>query len=219
MNPFAWIISLFRGPDLGHEYVREIDGWAREFSVGKDWPGETLLEYAYRKYDEHESLRRSLEEKLQQLATTSATLAAFVLSAVGAFDLPVTFWVKLAISFLITSMLVALAARLAHPRPTPPSIHQVLDAAPRSQNPEAWIAANLAKPIAQLRVIQEWAAQQVLVATVLLSLGVTALIPAVFQLSSSPDLPAAPGTSARISNSPAPPRASSGSSKGGSFCG
>jgi len=162
---------------------REEEAWLDQYVTPENACGAFALEHARLKIAESNAAVASLDAKVAGVQTLAGTLSTMLTAAVAAFHLPVSLAGASLLCFL-GAMVVTLFARRSLIRPASANIRQVLERTVGMQDPQAWLAASLHCSDAGAKVLQEWTAQQLWTATVLIITGVVCFFPMVLALGS-----------------------------------
>ncbi len=166
-------------PDPSADAVcRREDAWVEQYStVALPVPGAVVLRHAEARWAESELAWKSLSEGADRLLRTAGLLATILVASVGGLDLPARWPIKLAFCCFLASILVVVWSRRPLDCPARARIRDVLEGIGEVESPEAWLSASLHSTVEGLRVVNDWRAAWLQLASALLALGVVCLLP------------------------------------------
>jgi len=171
----AWFMSLFCPPPASEvPACQEQEAWVGSYRPPAEARGEFALDHARRVYDEFLPRSDVLDGKAADLLRAAGLLATLLIGFARYAEISVWSMVWSLVCFLLT-MIVATIARTPMRRPAQASIRVVLESAHLTDNPTAWLAASLHRTVQQHRVVLDWKARRIYIASWLFCLGVLLL--------------------------------------------
>lgn len=178
MNPFAFLVSIGKGPDYkSDDTVAFARRWAENLHGDDVFNGDLVLNHALRQYEIVSASEQRLDDKFESVIKLASTLAALL---VAVFNLlkPVSpgWWIG-SFVVLLVAIAICIRGRSAIPLPRPPAIANVIDGIRNQPTPRIWLAAALHKSVTQMNVAIEWKARLLHCALWLVFVALCLLLP------------------------------------------
>lgn len=185
MSFLSRMASLFPPPRFVDDpECRSAQEWAENY-VAEPIPSAALVyDFALRLYEEAVADYDAIDAKAGQILQSAGLIAAALVALVGALKTPLNLAGFVALAFLGAGIATALWARQPLPRGCPPSVQAVLTHGSKLEPAEmqTWLSASLHAATAAVRSGVRRKSRWVRRATVLLAIGLAALLVAVATL-------------------------------------